>query len=138
MGDPIYKLIEVIQIDVVPKGGRDGKRRPIAHRLFVRVLELEAKLETFVQDVTQIFGVLALLDLLKQPDLRASHVSLLQRVGQKVLAVVEKYRRNELAFFDQVRVFEPRRRDSMPHDISHYTLLFPDDTTRQEVQQSGG
>ena len=49
-----------------------------------------------------------LLDLLKQPDLRASRIRLLQRVGQKVLAVVEKYKRNQLAFFDQVRVFDPR------------------------------
>ena len=52
MGDPIYKFIEGIQIDVVPKGGRDGERRPIAHQLYARVPELEAKLETFVQDVT--------------------------------------------------------------------------------------
>ena len=73
--------IEGIQIDVVPKGGKDGERRPIAHRLFARVLELEAKLEIFVQDVTQVPRVLALLDLLKQPDLRASCVSLLQRVA---------------------------------------------------------
>ena len=52
----------------MPKGGRDGERRPIAHRLHARVLELEAKLETYVQDVTQVPGVLALLDLLKQPE----------------------------------------------------------------------
>ena len=122
---------------MVPKGGKDGERRPIAHRLFVPVLELEVKLETFVQDGTQVRGVLALLDLLKQPHLRASRVSLLQRVGQKVLVVVEKHKRNQLAFFDQVRVFDPRQCDSMPRDSSHYTLLFPDDKARREVQQSG-
>ena len=41
---------------MVPKGGKDGERRPIAHRLFVPVLELEVKLETFVQDGTQVPG----------------------------------------------------------------------------------
>ena len=137
MGDPIYKFIEGIQVDVVPKGGRDGERCPIAHRLHARVLELEAKLETYVQGITQVPGVLAFLDVLKQLELHASRISLLQWVGKKVLAAVEKYKRKQLAFFDQVRVFDPRQRDSMPRDISHYTLLFPDDTVRREVRQSG-
>ena len=47
--------------------------------------------------------------------------------------MVEKYKRNQPAFFHQVHVFDPRRRDPMPRDISHCTLLFPDDTTRREV-----
>ena len=81
MGDPIYKFIERIQVDVVPKGGRGGERRPIAHRLYARVLELEAKLENFVQDVTQVPGVLAPLDLLKQSELRASRINMRERVG---------------------------------------------------------
>ena len=34
-------------------------------------------------------------------------------------------------------VFLTRQRDSVPHDISHYTLLFPDNTVRREVQQCG-
>ena len=93
-GDPIDKFIhsEGIQVDVVPKGGRNGERRPIAHRLHAQVLELEAKLETYVQDVTQVPGVLALLDLLRQPELRVSRISLLQRVGHKVLAMVQSTR----------------------------------------------
>ena len=52
---------------------------------------------------TELRFLAALLDLLKQLDVRASRVSLLQRVGQKVLVVVEKHKRNQLAFFDQVR-----------------------------------
>ena len=41
-----------VLVDVVPKGAKDGERRPIAHRLYTQMLELEAKLK--VQDVTQV------------------------------------------------------------------------------------
>ena len=34
MGYPIYKFILGIQVDVVPKGGTDGERRPVAHRVY--------------------------------------------------------------------------------------------------------
>ena len=130
MGDPIYKFIEGLQVDIVLKSCRGGERRPIAHRLYARVPELEAKLENLVQDVTQVPEVLALFDLLKQYDLRASRISMLLRVGQKVLAVVQKYKRNQLGFFDEVRVFDLGQHDSMRRDINHYTLLFLDTTAR--------
>ena len=50
-----------------------------------------------------------------------------------MLVVVDKSKRNQLALSDQLRVYEPRQRDSMPRDMSHYTLLFPDATIRREV-----
>ena len=52
MGDPIHNFIEGIEVHVVPKGGRDGERRPISHRLYAQVLELEANLDPFVPYVT--------------------------------------------------------------------------------------
>ena len=81
--------------------------------------------------------MLALLDLLKQSDLLMSRITMLQRVGQKVLAVVQKYKRNQLRFFEEVRFFYPGQHDSMPGDINHYTLLFSNTGARQQMQQSG-
>ena len=81
--------------------------------------------------------MLPLLDMLKHPEPWVSRISMLERVGQKVLDVVWKYKRNQLAFLDWSCVFDPSPCYSMPHDINHYTLLFPNTIARWEVQHPG-
>ena len=50
-GKPIYEFITQLQVDIVPKGNSGGQRTPIGHRLFIRVIELESKLQNWAQDV---------------------------------------------------------------------------------------
>ena len=44
-----------------------------------------------------------------------------------MLVVIAKYKKSQLKFFDELRVFDPRQRDSMPHDLQSYpNLLSPE------------
>ena len=49
-GKPIYKFLIGLQVDIVPEGCADTICRPITHRLYNRVLELEAQLPVYVAD----------------------------------------------------------------------------------------
>ena len=41
--------------------------------------------------------------------------------------VIAKYKKSQLPFFDELRVFDPRQRDSMPQDLQSYpNLLSPE------------
>ena len=99
-------------------------RHPIAHWLYSRVLELEAQLEVYVTDVQSMPDVQSVLNLLQQPDAKKYCTTQLQQIGQKCLDVMKKYRNTQLPFYDEVRVFDPRQRDTMPKDIKQYTNLF--------------
>ena len=78
-----------------------GKRTPIGHRLFIRVIDLESKLQNWVQDVELVTG---LLDMIRNPGLREAPVNSLKCVAQKVLAVIANYKDKQLPFFDELRV----------------------------------
>ena len=45
------------------------------------------------------------------------------QVAEKVLSIIRKYKRTQLPFFDELRVFDPRQRDSMPSNIDAYSHL---------------
>ena len=106
-GKPIYKFLIGLQVDIVPKGCVDTIHRPIAHRLYSRVLELEAQLEVYVADVYTVPGVQTVLNLLRNADMKKHYTTQLQQVGQKCLDVIKKYKRAQLPFFDEVRVLDP-------------------------------
>ena len=57
-------------MDIVLQGKRQNPRRPIGHRLYSRVLELEAQLEAYVSDVLSATGVKRVMDLLTTPDMK--------------------------------------------------------------------
>jgi hypothetical protein len=135
-GKPIYEFITHLQVDIVPKGNSGGQRTPIGHRLFIRVIELESKLQNWAQDVGLVPGVKPLLDIIRNPALREAHVNSLKRVAQKVLAVIAKYKDKQLPFFDELRVLDPRQRSGMSQDLSSYNNLF-DASTQQLLQRSG-
>ena len=68
-GKPIYKFLIGLQVDIVPKGYADTIRRLIAHRLYSRVLELEARLEVYVANV-HVPSVQMVLNLLHNADMK--------------------------------------------------------------------
>ena len=82
-----------------------------------RVLELEAQLEVYVADVHTVPGVQMVLDLLHITDMKEHYTTQLQHVAQKCLDVINKYKKTQLPFYDEVRGLDPRQRDSMQKDI---------------------
>uniref|UniRef100_A0A7S4LKC2 DUF659 domain-containing protein n=1 Tax=Eutreptiella gymnastica TaxID=73025 RepID=A0A7S4LKC2_9EUGL len=123
-GRDIYDFIESLQVDIVPKGANSAPPRPFGHRLYSRVLQLEAQLVTLANDVTLVPRVKPLLDLITNSDLRTRRVCMMAQVAEKVLSIIRKYKRTQLPFFDELRVFDPRQRDSMPSNIDAYSHLF--------------
>ena len=87
-GKPINQFWTGLQVDIVPKGKRQNPRRPIGHRLYSRVLELEARLEAYVRDVLSAPGVKRVMDLLTSPDMKQYYQKQLVEVRKKVLAVI--------------------------------------------------
>jgi hypothetical protein len=59
--------------------------------------------------------------------MKQHHQKQLVEVGEKVLAVIAKYKESQLPFFDDFQVFDPRQRDSIPHNLQCYpNLLSPE------------
>ena len=80
---------------------------------------------TLANDVTLVPRVKPLLDLITNSDLRTRRVCMMTQVAEKVLSIIRKYKRTQLPFFDELRVFDPRQRDSMPSNIDAYSHLLP-------------
>ena len=129
-GRAIYDFIESLQVNIVPKGANSAPPHPFGHRLYSRVLQLEAQLVTLANDVTPVPRVKPLLDLITNSDLRTRRVRMLTQVAQKVLSIIGKYKRTQLPFFDELRVFDPRQRGSMPSNIDAYSHPLPREVLR--------
>ena len=119
----------------MPKGNKQQPRRPIAHRLYSRVLELEAELEGMQASLATVPALKTALS--HHPKTTQDKlVEQLTKVVAKVLRVVQKYKESQLDFYDQVRVLDPRQRDMMPKEISKYPALFSRDT-RDTLETTG-
>ena len=102
-GAPIYKFIEGLQVDIVPKGNEKQPLRPIAHRLYSRVLELEAELEGIHASLTMGPALKAAVSY-DPKTTQDKLVEELTKVALKVLRVVQKYKESQLDFYVQVGV----------------------------------
>ena len=73
--------------------------------------------------------------MIRNPALREACVNSLKRVAQKVLAVIAKYKDEQLPFLDELRVLTPDW-SGMSQDLSSYKNLF-DASNQQLLQRSG-
>ena len=94
-GKPIYNFLIGLQVDIVPNGCADTNRHPIAHRLYCRVLELEARLEVYVADVQTLPGVQTVLNLLHNADMKKHYATQLQR-RERVLGAKDEFFETEM------------------------------------------
>ena len=104
-------------------------RLAVGHRLCGRVLELEAKLDSYNNGVRNISGFFDVLSSLSRS--QAFPVAQLIEVGD-----IQKYQDTMLPFFGKLSIMDPRQLCFIPRRLNQYEHLF-DDELQKQIEQLG-